>query len=66
MQRYKKNQRYYKERGIKFHFIDMNEKEISKGEVRSVCQAVGGLHAMINEECTDKDALALFKHITDE
>lgn len=27
----KKAQRYYKERGIKFQFIDMSEKEISKG-----------------------------------
>ena len=62
----KKAQRYYKERGIKFQFIDMNEKKISKGEFRSVCQAVGGLQVMINEECKDKDALALVKHITDE
>ena len=62
----KKAERYYKERGIKFQFIDMNEKGISKGEFRSVCQAVGGLQAMINEDCKDKDALALVKHITDE
>ena len=62
----KKAERYYKERGIKFQFIDMSEKGISKGEFRSVCQAVGGLQAMINEDCKDKDALALVKHITDE
>ena len=36
----KKAQRYFKERGVKFQFIDMSEKEISKGEFRSVCQAV--------------------------
>ena len=46
----KKAQRYFKERGIKFQFIDMSEKEISKGEFRSVCQAVGGINAMINED----------------
>ena len=46
----KKAQRYFKERGIKFQFIDMNEKEISKGEFRSVSQVVGGINAMINEE----------------
>ena len=40
----KKAQRYFKERGIKFQFIDMSEKEISKGEFRSVCQAVFYLH----------------------
>ena len=62
----KKAQRYFKERGIKFQFIDMSEKEMSKGEFRSVCQVVGGLDAMINEECKDKDALALIKHIVAE
>jgi len=62
----KKAQRYFKERGIKFQFIDLNEKEMSKGEFRSVCQAVGGIHAMINEECKDKDALALVKFIAED
>ena len=61
----KKAQRFFKERGIKFQFIDMNEKEISKGEFRSVCQAVGGMQAMINEDCKDLDALALVKYISD-
>ena len=36
---------------------------MSKGEFRSVCQVVGGIDAMINEECKDKDALALVKNI---
>lgn len=62
----KKAQRYFKERGIKFQFIDLNEKEMSKGEFRSVCQAVGGIGAMINEECKDKDALALVKFIAED
>ena len=60
----KKAERYFKERGIKFQFIDMREKEMSKGEFRSVCQAVGGINAMINEDC--KDALALVKYISEE
>lgn len=47
----KKAQRYFKERGIKFQFIDMSEKEISRGEFRSVCQAVGSINIMINEDC---------------
>ena len=53
----KKAQRYFKERGIKFQFIDMSEKEISKGEFRSVCQAVGGINALINikYECRFSD-----------
>ena len=62
----KKVQRYFKERRIKFQFIDLNEKEISKGEFRSVSQAVGGIQNMINEGCKDKDALALVKYIADE
>jgi len=62
----KKAERFFKERGIKFQFIDLNEKEMSKGEFRSVCQAVGGIGAMINEECKDKDALALVKFIAED
>ena len=37
----KKAQRYFKERGIKFQFIDLKEKGLSKGEYASVKQAVG-------------------------
>ena len=44
----------------------MREKEMSKGEFRSVCQAVGGINAMINEDCKDKDALALVKYISED
>ena len=62
----KKAQRYFKERGIKFQFIDLNEKELSKGEFRSVKQAVGGIDAMLNEKCKDQDALALIQYISDD
>lgn len=62
----KKAQRFFKERGIKFQFVDLNEKGLSKGELRSVCQAVGGLDAMINEKCKDQEALALIQYIADE
>ena len=62
----KKAQRYFKERGIKFQFIDVSEKEISKGEFRSACQTVGGINTMINEDCKDKDALALVKYISED
>ena len=37
----KKAQRFFKERGIKFQFVDMNEKGMSKGELSSVA-AVNG------------------------
>ena len=39
----KKAERFFKERGIKYQFIDMKEKGMSKGEFTSVAQANGGL-----------------------
>ena len=54
----KKAERFFKERGIKFQFIDMKEKGMSKGEFNSVAQANGGLENMINWEGKDKDLLA--------
>ena len=62
----KKAQRYFKERGIKFQFIDLAEKGMSKGEFNSVKQAVGGLESMLNESCKDQDTLALVKYLASE
>ncbi len=62
----KKAQRYFKERGVKCQFIDMKEKGMSKGEYNSVKQVVGGLEHMVNQNCKDKDALALIKYIEDD
>ncbi len=62
----KKAERYFKERGIKYQFVDMKEKGMSKGELQSVCQAVGGLEILIDKECKDKDVLALIKYIAEE
>ncbi|GAA0800319.1 arsenate reductase family protein [Faecalicatena orotica] len=62
----KKAMRYFKERNIKYQFIDMKEKGMSKGEYNSVKQSVGGLDAMLDEKCKDRDALALIKYIADE
>lgn len=45
----KKAERYFKERKIKFQFIDLNEKSLSKGELLSVKTAVG-LENLINKE----------------
>ncbi len=39
----RKAERFFKERGIKYQFIDMKEKGMSKGEFASVAQANGGL-----------------------
>ena len=62
----KKAERFFKERGIKFQFIDMKEKGMSKGEFNSVAQANGGLENMINWEGKDEDLLALIEYIAEE
>lgn len=62
----KKAQRYFKERGIKFQFIDLKEKEMSKGEFNSVKQAVGGLNLMLNDKCKDQDTFILLQYMMEE
>ena len=62
----KKAERYFKERRIKYHFIDMKEKGLSKGEFKSVCQAVGGYEKLIDPDCKDKNLLALLEYISAE
>ena len=62
----KKAERFFKERGIKYQFVDMKEKGMRKGEFNSVAQANGGLENMINWDGKDKDLLALIKYIADE
>lgn len=62
----KKADRYFKERGIKTQFIDMKKKGMSKGEFNSVCQAVGGYQKLIDQNCKDKDLLALITYIAEE
>ena len=42
--------------------IDLTQKEISKGELRSVAQAVGGLAELIDEKAKDSYAVALLQH----
>ena len=62
----RKAERFFKERGIRFQSVDMKEKGLSKGEFQSVMQAVGGLEAMIDENCKDNDTLMLIKYIATE
>lgn len=61
-----KAERFFKERGIKFQYVDMKMKGLSKGEFESVRKAVGGLEAMIDRNCKDKDLLALITYIAEE
>ena len=62
----RKAERFFKERGIKYQFVDMKEKGMSKGEFLSVAQVNGGMDQMINWEGKDKDTLALLKYIAEE
>lgn len=62
----KKAERFFKERSIKYQFIDMREKGMSKGEFAAVCQSVGGVENLIDTDGKDKDILALLKHLSPE
>lgn len=54
----KKAERYFKERRIKFQFIDLAIKGLSKGELQSVKSAVG-LNNLINNQSKDYKRLNL-------
>ncbi len=59
----RKAERWFKERRIKAQVIDLLDKGISKGELRSVAQACGGIDALLDENARNQDALALVKYI---
>ena len=62
----RKAERFFKERRIKYQFVDMKEKGMSKGEFQAVARANGGLEGLLNPDAKDKDALALVQYTTDE
>ena len=53
-----KAERYFKERKIKYQFIDLNQKALSKGELSSVSAAVG-LNNLINPAVKEYKSLNL-------
>ena len=59
----KKAERYFKERNIKVQYIDMNRKGLSRGELTSVIQAVGGVDNIIDPDAKDKQTLNLIKYL---
>ena len=61
----KKAERYFKERRVKYQLIDMKEKGMSRGEFNSILKAAGGLDALIDENCKDKDLILLIQYLTD-
>ena len=56
----KKAERFFKERRIKYQFIDLKEKSLSKGELQSVKKAVG-LENLINKNSKDYKKLNMDK-----
>jgi len=48
----KKAERFFKERKIQFQFIDLNEKPMSKGELKSVLHSVS-INDLINNKSKD-------------
>ena len=55
----RKAERFFKERGVKYQFVDLNEKGLSRGELRSVMAAAGGADALLDPNARDKDLLTL-------
>ena len=62
----KKAQRFFKERRVKFQFIDLKEKGMSKGELASVSRAVGGIDKLIDPKAKDPDLVALLAYMASD
>jgi len=52
----KKAERYFKERGIKYQFVDIGKYGLSAGEYQSVKNAVGGMSALIDESSKEYES----------
>ena len=62
----KKAQRYFKERGIKFQFVDLAKFGMSKGEYQSVKKALGcTLDELVNEK-SKKYESSFIKYLASE
>lgn len=62
----RKAERFFKERGIKFQFVDMKEKGMNKKEFLSVAEVNGGIEKMLNPAAKDADMLSLIKYLAPE
>jgi arsenate reductase len=54
----KKAERYFKERRVKYQFIDLPRYGISQRELESIVRAVGGLDKLIDEKHPGEAGLA--------
>ncbi len=62
----KKAQRYFKERGIKFQFIDLPKFGMSKGELTAVMRALGCKVEDIIDEKSKKQEATLIRYLATE
>ena len=62
----RKAERFFKERGIKYQFVDMKEKGMSKGEFTAVAASNGGMENLLDENCKDQDTLFLIKYLAED
>src|SRR5438477_12107706 len=46
----RKAERFFKERGVAAHVVDLAQKGMSPGELRNVAARVGGMEALIDRE----------------
>ena len=60
----KKAERYFKERRIKYQYIDLNRYGLSAKEFDSVLRAVGGVDNLIDWECKDQQ-ITLMRYMDD-
>lgn len=61
----KKAERYFKERRIKYQYVDLNRYGMSGREFDSVLRAVGGIDALIDWNGKHPD-IALLKYMDDQ
>src|SRR5262245_1621554 len=46
----RKAERFFKERGVRLHVVDLAQKGMSAGELRNVAARVGGIEALIDRD----------------
>ena len=61
----KKAERFFKERGIAVQRVDLARKGLSRGELQSVLQAVGGVDALLDDKAKDAALVRSLAHESD-
>lgn len=61
----KKAERYFKERRIPYQRIELDRQGLSRRELESVCAAVGGVQALLNEKAPEAVLVRYLAHEED-